>query len=237
MRAELNDETGTRRRAQDHGAGAHRRARLADARLYVCADLSRGLDGLLELAAAAFRGGVDILQVRDKQADARAEVEALRALRPLADEHGAMLAANDRADVAVLAEVDVMHLGQSDLTTADARSLLGPDVLIGRSTRTLEQMHEADQDPGIDYFCTGPVWATPTKPGRDPVGLDLPRAAAQRSGLDRTPFFAIGGIDLGRVPEVLTSGADRIVVVRAVTEAADPEAAARALRAAVTAAD
>ena len=247
MRARLNDETGTRRHAQDHGAGAHRRARLEDARLYVCADLSRGLDGLLELAAAAFRGGVDILQVRDKQAEARAEVEALRALRPLAQEHGALLAANDRVDVAVLAEVDVLHLGQGDLTTADARSLLGPDVLIGRSTRTLEQMHEADQDPGLDYFCTGPVWATPTKPGRDPVGLELPRAAAQRSQHDagtasspspsRKPFFAIGGIDLDRVPEVLTSGADRIVVVRAVTEAADPEAAARALRAAVTAAD
>ena len=240
----------------DHleAAASRRRARLASARLYVCVDLSRGLDGLLEFAESAFRGGVDILQVRDKQAEARAELEALRALRPIADRHGAMLAANDRADVAALAGVDVLHLGQGDLSTADARSVVGPEVLIGRSTRTTGQLHEADQDPGIDYFCTGPIWSTPTKPGRAAVGLELARVAAQRGGdpgsagrhggadpadsVDGAgwkPFFAIGGIDLGRVPEVLSAGADRIVVVRAVTEAADPEQAARELRAAVTA--
>ncbi|MGY5765227.1 thiamine phosphate synthase [Brachybacterium sp. DNPG3] len=219
----------TRRRATRDETGDRRRAALADARLYVCVDLSRGLEGLLEFAEAAFRGGVDILQVRDKGAEARAEVEALRALRPIADAHGALLAANDRADVAVLAGVDVLHLGQGDLTTEDARALVGPDVLIGRSTRTPEQLHAADDDPGIDYFCTGPVWATPTKPGREPVGLELPREAAAREDAAK-PFFAIGGVDVERVPEVLSTGADRIVVVRAVTEAEDPEAAARALR-------
>src|SRR5690625_4045070 len=254
----------------DHheGPAARRRDRLATARLYVCVDLSRGLEGLLEFADSAFRGGVDILQVRDKHAEAGAELEALRALRQIADRHGALLAANDRADVAALAGVDVLHLGQGDLSTADARTVVGPDVLIGRSTRTVEQLHEADRDPGIDYFCTGPIWSTPTKPGRAAVGLELARAAAQRGkgpgsagrpggadpadggggadpadragapgGVDRVgrkPFFAIGGIDLVRVPEVVAAGADRIVVVRAVTEATDPEQAARELRAAVT---
>src|SRR5690625_1763457 len=166
----------------DHheGPAARRRDRLATARLYVCVDLSRGLEGLLEFADSAFRGGVDILQVRDKHAEAGAELEALRALRQIADRHGALLAANDRADVAALAGVDVLHLGQGDLSTADARTVVGPDVLIGRSTRTVEQLHEADQDPGIDYFCTGPIWSTPTKPGRAAVGLELARAAAQR---------------------------------------------------------
>lgn len=230
-------EAGARRRAMSE-QGARRRGRLARARLYVCVDLSRGLEGLCAFAEAAFAGGVDILQVRDKSAEARAEVEALRALRPIADRHGALLAANDRADAAVLAGVDVLHLGQGDLTTADARALVGPEVLIGRSTRTEEQMREAQDDPGIDYFCTGPVWETPTKPGRAAVGLALPRAAAERRDAGdgpHKPFFAIGGVDLARVPEVLSTGADRIVVVRAVTQAEDPEAAARALREAVTA--
>lgn len=222
------------------GTGERRRARLADARLYVCTDLSRGLEGLLRFADDAFAGGVDILQVRDKSAEARAEVEALRALRPIADRHGALLAANDRADVALLADVDVLHLGQGDLTTADARRLLGPDVLIGRSTRSLEQALAAQADPGIDYFCTGPLWATPTKPDRTPVGLELPREVVRRrreatTARSPVPFFAIGGIDLGRVPEVLATGADRIVVVRAVTGAADPGSAARDLRRAVSA--
>lgn len=221
-----------RRRVVRDEAGDRRRSALADARLYVCVDLSRGLPELLDFAEAAFRGGVDILQVRDKHAEARAEVEALRALRPVAEAHGALLAANDRADVAVLAGVDVLHLGQGDLTTEDARALVGPEVLVGRSTRTIEQMREAEADPGIDYFCTGPVWETPTKPDRAAVGLELPRAAAELASTSQapTPFFAIGGIDVGRVPEVREAGAERIVVVRAVTAARDPEAAARALR-------
>ncbi|GAA2012012.1 thiamine phosphate synthase [Brevibacterium samyangense] len=207
------------------------RARLAAARLYVCVDLARGLPGLLDFAEAAFSGGVDILQVRDKAAEARAEVEALRALRGIADRHGALLAANDRADVAVLAGVDVLHLGQGDLTTPDARALVGSDIAIGRSTRTEAQMREAHDDPGIDYFCTGPVWATPTKPGRAAVGLELPRAAAAYAAERNSdkPWFAIGGVDALRVPELRSAGARRIVVVRAVTEAADPEAAAREL--------
>ncbi|WP_427384097.1 thiamine phosphate synthase [Janibacter sp. G56] len=229
-------------RQKQHIHGGHveamaqaRRERLRDARLYVCADLSRGLDWLLTFAEAAFVGGVDILQVRDKGAEARAEVEALRALRPIADAHGALLAANDRADVAVLAGVDVLHLGQGDLTTEDARALVGPNLLIGRSTRSEEQMRQAADDVDVDYFCTGPVWETPTKPGRAAVGLELPRAAAAyvAAGADPKPFFAIGGIDSKRVAEVLTSGAKRIVVVRAVTETAAPQAAAAALRRAV----
>src|SRR5690625_935255 len=237
----------------DHheGPAARRRDRLATARRYVCVERAQRWEGLLELADSAVRGGVDILQVRDKHAEARAELEALRALRQIADRHGALLAANDRADVAALAGVDVLHLGQGDLSTADARTVVGPDVLIGRSTRTVEQLHEADQDPGIDYFCTGPIWSTPTKPGRAAVGLELARAAAQRGedagstgtsgdarGVDsggRKPFVAVGGKDLSREREVSACSAEHAVVVRAVTEAADPEQAARELRAAVTA--
>ena len=209
--------------------------RLRDARLYVCADLSRGLEWLLTFAEAAFVGGVDILQVRDKGAEARTELEVLRALRPIADAYGALLAANDRADVAVLAGVDILHLGQGDLTTEDARALVGPNLLIGRSTRSEEEMRQAADDADLDYFCTGPVWETPTKPGRAAVGLDLPRAATAyvATKAEAKPFFAIGGIDLKRVPDVLASGAKRIVVVRAVTEAAAPQTAAASLRAAV----
>lgn len=247
--------SGARRRGGP-AVGRRRRARLADARLYVCTDLSRGPEGLIRFAHAAFRGGVDVLQVRDKGAEARAEVAALRALRPVADRYGALLAANDRADVAVLADVDVLHLGQGDLTSHDARSLVGPDVILGRSTRTLAQALTAHDDPEIDYFCTGPIWPTPTKPDRPAVGLELPRAVARHRrevartdtdtepigavaapshpALGGTPFFVIGGVDLARVPEVLATGADRIVVVRDLTQAKDPEAAARALRAAVT---
>lgn len=255
MDGDRRASSAARRRAAS-AAGDRRRARLADARLYVCTDLSGGVDGLMRFAHAVFRGGVDILQVRDKRAEARAEVAALRALRPVADHYGALLAANDRADVAVLADVDVLHLGQGDLTSLDARSLVGPDVVLGRSTRTLAQALTAHDDPEVDYFCTGPIWPTPTKPDRAAVGLELPRAVARhrqevargdadtepigaaaapsRPALGGTPFFAIGGVDLGRVPEVLATGADRIVVVRALTQAEDPEAAARALRSAVT---
>src|SRR5699024_10951534 len=120
------------------------------------------------------------LQVRDKHAEAGAELEALRALRQIADRHGALLAANDRADVAALAGVDVLHLGQGGLATAAAGAGGGADVLIGRATRTVEQVHAAAQAPSIDYLCAGPIWSSPTKPGRAAVGRELARAAAQR---------------------------------------------------------
>lgn len=214
--------------------------RLADARLYLCADAALlrtgGMAALKAFFEAAYDSGVDILQLRDKSLEARAEIEALEVLGEVARRRGKLYAANDRADVALLVGADVFHVGQGDLTTGQARRVLGEEVLIGRSTRSIEQAREAYDDPGLDYFCTGPVWQTPTKPGRAAVGPGLPAAACElmaqagrEQGRDPKPFFAIGGIDLDRLPQVLASGASRIVVVRAITQAADPPAAARAL--------
>lgn len=221
--------------------GQLRRERLLASRLYVCTDLQRfiaapeagpvdelDLEALRSFFAEAYAGGVDIIQVRDKQVSAQTELAALSLLKQVADEHGGLSAANDRADLALLSGVDVFHVGQEDLSTEQARSILGDDVVIGRSCRTFGQVREADGDIGLDYFCTGPVWETPTKPGRAAVGLELPaRAAALESA---KPFFAIGGIDAGNIGEVTEAGADRVVVVRAVTRAEDPRAAVAALR-------
>jgi len=216
---------------------ALRRARtekLAAARLYVCTDARTRQGDLEEFLHAAYTGGVDIVQLRDKSLDADAEIAALRVLAGVAAAHGKLFAVNDRADVAALVGADVFHVGQHDLSPAQARALLGPDVIIGRSTHDLDQARTALEDPEVDYFCTGPVWETPTKPGRPATGLDFVRATAalvaERPVAASTPWFAIGGIDAGRVPEVLGSGATRLVVVRAVTEAADPRAAAGELR-------
>ncbi|MEP7766079.1 thiamine phosphate synthase [Sanguibacter sp. 25GB23B1] len=210
------------------------RERLQDARLYLCTDARRdrrgGLD-LLDLVRAALRGGVDVVQLRDRSLDVAEELDLLAALRELTIEHGALLAVNDRADVALAARADVLHTGQRDLPVAAARGLVGPNAVLGRSTGGGAQASAADADPDVDYFCVGPVWATPTKPGRPAVGLDaVRRVAAARPA---TPWFAIGGVDLGSVREVVEAGARRVVVVRAVTEAADPEGAARDLRATV----
>ncbi len=220
-----------------------RRARLAAARLYLCTDARRERGDLAEFVDAALAGGVDIVQLRDKGSpgeqrfgtlDVRAELDALATIGAATRRHGALLAVNDRADLALAAGADVLHLGQDDLPVGVARAILGPDVLLGRSTHDPGQAAQAGADPLIDYFCTGPVWPTPTKPGRPAAGLDLVRATAA-TGTER-PWFAIGGIDDARLPEVLAAGARRIVVVRAITAAADPTAAASRLRAAVLAA-
>jgi thiamine-phosphate pyrophosphorylase len=213
------------------------RARLDDARLYLCTDARRERGDLVEFLDAALRGGVDIVQLRDKGSpgerefgalEAREELEILARMREVVDRHGALLAVNDRADIAAAAGADVLHLGQDDLPPAAARAIVGPDVAIGRSTHDPAQADGADTDPDIDYFCVGPCWATPTKPGRAAAGLDLVTHAA---GTDRRlPWFAIGGIAAERTPAVRERGARRIVVVRAITAADDPEAAARRLR-------
>ncbi|WP_098455056.1 thiamine phosphate synthase [Sanguibacter antarcticus] len=211
------------------------RERLQDARLYLCTDARRdrrgGLD-LLDLVRAALRGGVDIVQLRDRSLDVVEELELLAALRDLTDEHGALLAVNDRADVALAAGAAVLHTGQRDLPVPVARDLVGEKALLGRSTGGGAQAAAADADPDVDYFCVGPVRSTPTKPGRAAVGLDAVRQVA--AGQPTTPWFAIGGVDLQNVRQVVEAGARRVVVVRAVTEAPDPEAAARGLRTALT---
>ncbi|WP_433785855.1 thiamine phosphate synthase [Actinomycetospora sp. CA-101289] len=205
-----------------------RRDRLQDARLYLCTDSRAAQGDLAEFADAALRGGVDVVQLREKGLEARDELAALAVLGRVARRHGALLAVNDRADLALAADADVLHLGQDDLPVPWARRVVGDDVLIGRSTHDADQAAAAATEAGVDYFCTGPCWPTPTKPGRPAPGLDLVRSTA--AAAPARPWFAIGGIDHARLDEVLATGATRIVVVRAITEADDPEAAARALR-------
>lgn len=207
---------------------------LTAASLYLCTDARRERGDLAEFADAALAGGVDIIQLRDKGSpgeqkfgplEARQEIEALEILKDAARRHGALLAVNDRADIALAAGADVLHLGQDDLPLPVARRIVG-DTILGRSTHDADQVRAASLED-VDYFCVGPCWPTPTKPGRPAPGLDLVRAAAGLA-TDK-PWFAIGGIDADRLPEVLDAGARRVVVVRAVTGADDPEAAARQL--------
>lgn len=207
------------------------REQLAQARLYLCTDARTGRGDLAEFADAALAGGVDVIQLRDKGIEAREELAALAVLADACRRHRRLLAVNDRADVAHAAGAHVLHLGQGDLPVPAARALLGDGVVIGRSCHAEDEVAAAAVEPGADYFCTGPVWPTPTKPGRPAPGLDLVRYAAGL-GTER-PWFAIGGIDAGNVGQVLDAGARRIVVVRAVTEAADPYAAAADLAAEV----
>ncbi|GAC58201.1 thiamine-phosphate pyrophosphorylase [Gordonia hirsuta DSM 44140 = NBRC 16056] len=213
------------------------RARLAQSRLYLCTDARRERGDLFDFVAAALAGGVDIVQLRDKGSagaarfgalEAAEELALLAGLKELTAAAGALLSVNDRADIAALAGADVLHLGQGDLTPAAARRIVGEEMIVGVSTHDDAQLAAADADRAVDYFCTGPCWSTPTKPGRTATGLDLVRAAAARPA--GKPWFAIGGIDAARVGAVTAAGADRIVVVRAITGADDPAAAARELR-------
>ena len=219
------------------------------ARLYLCTDARKGRGDFEDFVDAAFAGGVDIIQLRDKSLEAAEELELLEVLHSVAQRHGRLWAVNDRADLASLAGAPVFHIGQKDIPFAAARDFLGKGTVIGMSTHTPEQVDAAiaaaPGRSGLDYFCVGPVWATPTKPGRAAVGLDLVRYAA--AAIERAeagdsgrvtgvvPWFAIGGIDLGNVEQVVEAGARRIVVVRAITEADDPAGAARALLAALDA--
>ncbi|BDD96726.1 thiamine-phosphate synthase [Mycolicibacterium fortuitum subsp. fortuitum] len=212
------------------------------ATLYLCTDARRERGDLAEFADAALAGGVDLIQLRDKGSagekqfgplEARQELDALEVLADAARRHGALLAVNDRADIALAAGADVLHLGQDDLPLDVARSVIGQRPVIGRSTHDATQAAAAVEEQ-VDYFCVGPCWPTPTKPGRTAPGLDLVRSTAA-SNPDK-PWFAIGGIDQQRLPEVLAAGARRIVVVRAITGAEDPRAAAAELKATISAA-
>jgi thiamine-phosphate pyrophosphorylase len=205
------------------GDGAGRRERLAASRLYVCTPIRPDLG---EFADAVLGAGVDLIQLRDKQAEAGPLLEASAVLRAAADRHDALFAINDRADIALAAGADVLHLGQDDLPLTWARRILGEDVLLGRSTHDLAQATRAAAEPW-DYLVAGPVWATATKPGRAATGTALIEAV---SALDPPqPWFAIGGITPGNLHEVTVAGATRVVVVRAITDAPDPAAATRTL--------
>lgn len=202
--------------------GGERRAQLAATRLYLITSPSPQLEVTV---AAALEAGVRLVQYRSKQADDGERWREARALRQLCGRHGALFIVNDRIDLALALDADGVHLGQGDLPPSVARQLLGPDRLIGRSTGAIAQLRQAVAD-GCDYVGVGPVHATPTKPGRDPVGLAYVRAAAAESPI---PFFAIGGIDATNLGPVLEAGAHGVAVVRAITAASDPGLASRTL--------
>ncbi len=211
------------------------RVRLGEARLYLCTDARSGRGDLAEFADEALAGGVDIIQLRDKDPsgapiEARHELDALEVLADACRRHGALLAVNDRADIALAADADVLHLGQDDIPVPLARHVVGDQMVVGRSTHDVVQADAAATEAGVDYFCTGPVWTTPTKPGREAAGLELVRHAAEHHGHGRA-WFAIGGIGHDNLDEARAAGAERVVVVRAITEAEDPRAAAERLSA------
>jgi thiamine-phosphate pyrophosphorylase len=197
------------------------RERLATARLYLVTPARPRA-----WIEAAIRGGVDLIQLRDKTLDDDGIVEAAREFR----DTDALFILNDRPDLVEACGADGVHVGQDDESPAAARAEVGPDRIVGRSTHAPDQAKAADEDDAVDYLAIGPVHATPTKPGRPAAGLHYVAHAA--SAVSK-PWFAIGGLDAGNVHEVVERGATRIVVVRAITEAEDPEAAARALRAAL----
>jgi thiamine-phosphate pyrophosphorylase len=209
--------------------GERLRDRLAAARVYLCTDARELQRDLRPFLDEVLSSGVDVVQLRQKGLEAGQELRYLEVFRAACEMHGTLLAVNDRADVAYAAGADVLHLGQDDLPAAVARQLIGPDPLIGLSSHAEPESLAASEDPAADYFCAGPVWPTPTKPGRPAPGLDLVRYAA---GLRTArPWFAIGGIDEANLDQVIGAGASRIVVVRAITDASDPGAATARLAA------
>jgi thiamine-phosphate pyrophosphorylase len=196
-----------------------------DARLYLCTDGRRSRGDLEDFLDAALGGGVDIVQLREKGLEAREELALLEVFAAAAERHGRLWSVNDRADLAALSGAPILHLGQDDLPVEAARRIVGDGVIIGRSSHDPAQFDTEIADPSVGYVCAGPTWTTPTKPGRPAAGLDLLSHAASVAAADR-PWFAIGGIDLTNLDEVIARGATRVVVVRAITEAEDPGAAA-----------
>ena len=207
-----------------------RLARLAESRVYfVCEAKPRGEDPR-PLLDAALRGGADIVQLRDPDLGDDELVEAAGPFRDAAAAHGGLFVVNDRPDLVEPCGADGVHVGQDDAPVAEARRIAGPAALIGLSTHSAAQVdaaEAADAEARPDQISVGPVWETPTKPGRPAAGLELLGHASRHATI---PWFAIGGIDLENVSEVVASGAERLVVVRAIRDADDPEATARTLR-------
>ncbi|HVD38163.1 MAG TPA: thiamine phosphate synthase [Solirubrobacterales bacterium] len=207
------------------GDGPLRRERLRTARLYFVCD-ARPQTDLERLLRAALTGGADIVQLREKELG-RVEIErAAETFRRVADTFSALFVLNDDPELARACDADGVHVGQDDVSAEQARELLGPDAVVGLSTHSEEQIAASAGRP-VDYISVGPIWETPTKEGRPGVGTDLIRHAAEHAP---HPFFAIGGIDTGNAGEVVKAGAERLCVVRAIRDAADPEAAATELR-------
>jgi thiamine-phosphate pyrophosphorylase len=199
-----------------------RRQRLRDARLYFVAD--RG--GMQHALDAALAGGADLFQLRDKDASDDELLAAAETARETCRAAGALFLINDRPDLAVACDADGVHVGQDDTPVARAREIVGDDAIVGLSTHSVKQA-QAGCRSGADYIAVGPVHATPTKEGRPAIGIEPIKYAAAHVNV---PWFAIGGIDTKTVGDVVRAGARRIVVVRALTDAEDPEAIARTLR-------
>jgi thiamine-phosphate pyrophosphorylase len=200
---------------------ADARERLRRARLYLVIEAAAE-----PVLAPALRGGVDMVQLRDKDADDQSILRAAARFRSACHEHGALFWLNDRPDLALECGADGVHVGQEDEPVGQVRERLGQEVLIGLSTHSPGQFDAALRSDA-DQLSVGPVWATPTKEGRPGTGLEYVRYAAEHGG--ERPWFAIGGIDSGNVAEVVAAGARRVVVLRAIRDAPDPQAAARAL--------
>jgi thiamine-phosphate pyrophosphorylase len=218
--------------APPEAAGPLRRERLRTARLYFVCD-AQPADGELEsLLRAALAGGVDIVQLREKELPQREIELAALTFRRLCDTYSSLFVVNDDPGLARACNADGVHVGQDDMPVAEARELLGPEAIVGLSTHSEEQI-AASADAPVDYISVGPVWETPTKAGRPGVGLGLVSHAAQNAP---HPFFAIGGIDPSNAAQVVEAGARRLGVVRAIRDADAPAAAAESLRAALGAA-
>ena len=200
------------------------RERLDRARLYVVTDARQGRGDLEEFLDAILTAGTDIIQLREKDAEAGDLLRWGAVFAEAARRHGALFVVNDRPDVALALKADGVHVGQNDLPVGFVRSVVGEEMLIGLSTHDETQLSSAPAQ--ADYVCVGPIEQTPTKPGRAATGLALVRAAALG---ERRPWFAIGGVDVRTLPAVVDAGARRVVVVRAVTEALDPAEAVASL--------
>lgn len=213
----------------DSDLGAARRARLATTCLYLVCDSHPGGRELGDVLREAIAGGVGVVQLRDKQLDDDTLTATARAAAALCTSLGALFVVNDRPEVARAAGADGVHVGQQDMSVAQVREIIGADLLVGLSTHAPAEIDAAARDNlvGVDYIGVGPVYATPTKPGRPATGLELVRYAAAHTAL---PFFAIGGIHAGNAPSVIAAGARRLAVVRAIADAPDPHLAARSLR-------
>jgi thiamine-phosphate pyrophosphorylase len=206
--------------------GPLRRERLRTARLYFCCEARPGGEDPEPLLRAALNGGVDIVQLREKELPRREVELAALTFRRLCDTYSALFVVNDDPDLARACNADGVHVGQDDMPASDVRAAVGPDAIVGLSTHSEEQIAAAAGQP-VDYISVGPIWETPTKTGRPAVGLDLVRHAAHTAP---HPFFAIGGIDPSNAAQVVDAGAQRICVVRAIRDAEDPTVVAEELR-------
>jgi len=204
-------------------------ARLANAKLYALLTGAQCAAALDWTIAEAALGGVDVVQMREKDKSDRELLERAEHLRKCTRKAGVLFIVNDRPDIARLVDADGVHLGQTDLTVAAARKIVGPNALIGVSTHNLEQVRQAILD-GADYLGIGPVFPSTTKSFESLAGLEFVKETMAETSL---PAFALGGIDLSNVHEVATSGATRIAVGAAIATADDPRSMAMALRAAL----